>query len=227
MVAVPLGLAFAGGFLTVLSPCILPVLPILVGRSLRSHRFGPVALVIGLVGGFALAGSLLGVTAEWFAGLASFLRTAAIALLLALGLAALFPERSERLWARLGGFQPLEPKQDGLWGELLVGSQLGLIWTPCAGPVLGSILTLAAVGGQPTGAFGLLLVYGLGAAVPMLVFAYGGRYLSARLLGLRAQGELLQRIAGAAVAASALAILLGWDVTVQLWLAPLLPTPTL
>ncbi|UFP95201.1 cytochrome c biogenesis CcdA family protein [Gloeobacter morelensis] len=227
MGAVPLGLAFAGGLLTVLSPCILPVLPILVGRSLRSHRFGPLALVIGLVGGFALAGSLLGVTAEWLAGLASFLRTAAIALLLVLGLAALLPEWSHRLWARLGGFQPLEPRRDGLWGELLVGSQLGLIWTPCAGPVLGSILTLAAVGGQPAGAFGLLLVYGLGAAVPMLVFAYGGRYLSAQLLGLRAQGELLQRIGGAAVAATALAMLLGWDVTVQMWLAPLLPTPTL
>ncbi|MGB7084185.1 MAG: hypothetical protein WBD47_01425, partial [Phormidesmis sp.] len=62
-----LGLALAGGLLTVLSPCILPVLPIIVGRSLQSHRYGPVALVVGLVSGFALAGSLLGVTASRFA----------------------------------------------------------------------------------------------------------------------------------------------------------------
>ena len=61
-----LTLALLGGFLTVCSPCVLPVLPIIVGRSLQSHRYGPVALVFGLVGGFALAGSLLGVSASWF-----------------------------------------------------------------------------------------------------------------------------------------------------------------
>lgn len=62
------GLAVLGGVLTVLSPCILPILPVLVGRSLQSHPYGPVALVAGLVGGFAVAGSLLGVTASWFTG---------------------------------------------------------------------------------------------------------------------------------------------------------------
>lgn len=221
--AIPLSLALAGGFLTVLSPCILPVLPILVGRSLQTHRLGPLMLVAGLVGGFALAGSLLGVTVSWFAGAASLLRTAAIVVLLVLGILAFFPSLSARVFGylKIGGSG--ESNLTGLWGEFWLGSQLGLVWTPCAGPVLGSILTLAAIGNDGLAAFGLLVVYGLGAAVPMLALAYGGRALGRKLLSVRPQSEILQRVGGAAVAATALAILLGWDVQVQLWLAPLFP----
>lgn len=221
--AIPLSLAFAGGFLTVLSPCILPVLPILVGRSLQTHRLGPLVLVGGLVGGFALAGSLLGITVSWFAGAASLLRTLAIVVLLVLGILAIFPSLNARVFGRLGIGGSDESSLTGLWGEFWLGSQLGLIWTPCAGPVLGSILTLAAIGNDGLSAFGLLVVYGLGAAVPMLALAYGGRALGRKLLSVRPQSEILQRVGGAAVAATALAILLGWDVQVQLWLAPLFP----
>ena len=89
--------------------------------------------------------------------------------------------------------------------------------------MLGSILVLAAVDHQIEGAFKLLLLYGIGAAIPMLAFAYGGRYLSSRLLSIRAYGDRLQRLGGAIIVMTAIAILLGWDVRVQLWLAPLFP----
>jgi cytochrome c-type biogenesis protein len=217
-----LGLALAGGLLTVLSPCVLPVLPIIVGRSLQSHRYGPVALVAGLVGGFALAGSLLGITASWFAQLASLLRRVAIAVLLLIGLLTLFPS-----WRyRLSSYLPVgrtEPKRIGLAGEFWLGTQLGLLWTPCAGPVLASILLLAAVDHRAGSAFKLLLLYGIGAALPMLMFAYGGKYLSHRLLSFRRRSAQLQKIGGAIVVSTAVIILLGWDVKVQLWLAPLFP----
>jgi cytochrome c-type biogenesis protein len=217
-----LGLALAGGLLTVLSPCVLPVLPIIVGRSLQSHRYGPVALVAGLVGGFALAGSLLGITASWFAQLASLLRRVAIAVLLLIGLLTLFPS-----WRyRLSSYLPVgrtEPKRIGLAGEFWLGTQLGLLWTPCAGPVLASILLLAAVDHRAGSAFKLLLLYGIGAALPMLMFAYGGKYLSHRLLSFRRRSAQLQRVGGAIVVSTAVIILLGWDVKVQLWLAPLFP----
>ncbi len=219
-----MGLAWLGGVLTVLSPCILPVLPIVVGRSLQSHRYGPVALVAGLVGGFAVAGSLLGVTAHWFTGLANGLRYGAIAILLGLGLAALFPQLSYRVLGYLPIGKALkEPTRLGLPGEFWLGTQLGLLWTPCAGPVLGSILVLAAVDRQVAGAFGLLVAYGLGAALPLLAIAYGGRSVSQRLLGLRRHSAKLQRLGGGLIIGTAIAILLGWDIKVQLWLAPLFP----
>ncbi|MBW4692428.1 MAG: cytochrome c biogenesis CcdA family protein [Lyngbya sp. HA4199-MV5] len=219
------GLAFLGGILTVLSPCVLPILPVLVGRSLQSHRYGPIALVVGLVGGFAVAGSLLGITASWFAALASILRYVAIAVLLLLGLLAIFPDWSYRAFSYLPIHHWVkEPKHGGLTGEFWLGTQLGLLWTPCAGPVLGGILVLAAVNHNVASAFGLLVSYGIGAALPLLAIAYGGRAVSRRLLNLRAHTATLQRTGGVMIVVTAIAILLGWDVQIQLWLAPLFPS---
>lgn len=220
-----IGLAVLGGVLTVLSPCVLPILPVLLGRSLQSHTYGPMALVTGLVSGFAVAGSLLGVSASWFTGLANILHHGAIALLLVLGLLAIFPTWSYRLFSYLPiGNWVREPKRIGLLGEFWLGTQLGLLWTPCAGPVLGGILVLAAVNHQVASAFGLLVAYGVGAALPLLAIAYGGRAFSRRLLNLRSHSAILQRVGGVMIMATAIAILLGWDVQVQLWLAPLFPT---
>jgi cytochrome c-type biogenesis protein len=223
-----IGLAGFAGILTVLSPCVLPILPILVGRSLQSHRYGPIALVIGLVAGFAVAGSAIGLSANWVTALANGLRGVAIGLLLGLGLLAIFPTWSYRLFSYLPmGRWLKEPPRIGLWGEFWLGSQLGLLWTPCAGPVLGGILVLAAVDHQVMGAFWLLVGYGIGAALPLLAIAYAGRAFSRRLLKLRSHSAKLQRIGGVAIAATAIAILLGWDVQVQLWLAPWFPAQTL
>jgi cytochrome c-type biogenesis protein len=219
--SISLGIAILGGSLTVLSPCVLPVLPILIGRSLSQNRWGPVVLVAGLISGFAVTGSLLGITSSWFAGFSSSLRTLAIIFLLFMGLLSVFPKWSYKLlsYLQLSRFKKLP----GLSGEFWLGTQLGLLWTPCAGPVLGSILVLAAVEHQVTSAFGLLLFYGIGAGIPLLAIAYAGRYVSTSLLGLRAHSNSLQRIGGVVIAMTAIAILLGWDVEIQLWLAPLFP----
>ena len=221
-------IAILAGILTILSPCILPILPVLIGRSLQSHRYGPIALIVGLVGGFAVAGSLLGISAIWLTGIANFLRYAAIAILLGLGLLTLFPNWSYLLASY---FPTLKWTQNsprvGLWGEFWLGTQLGLLWTPCAGPVLGGILVLAAVHHQVISAFWLLLAYGVGAASPLLMIAYGGRKLTQQVLNLRSHSMTLQKIGGGIVILSAIAILLGWDVQVQLWLAPFFPKVSL
>ena len=151
------GLAFGGGIVTVLSPCILPVLPIIIGRSLQSHRYGPIAIVLGLVGGFAITGSLLGVMASWIPDLPDTLRAVAIAILLAMGVLSIFPEWGYRFF-RLFSIDTNSATPLGLVGEFWLGSQLGLLWTPCAGPVLASILLLAAVQKQPLQAFGMLII---------------------------------------------------------------------
>jgi cytochrome c-type biogenesis protein len=224
--AIPVGLAFVAGVLTVLSPCILPILPIVVGRSLQSHRYGPVVMVLGLISGFAVTGSLLGIAASWLTQLATVLRGVAIGVLLFMGILAIVPKLNYRFFSYFR-IQPKDSKAKGLAGEFWLGTQLGLLWTPCAGPVLGSILILSAVQQQILNSFVLLLVYGLGAAIPLLTIAYGGRYCSRRLLSLRSHSETLQRIGGIMVVSTAIAILLGWDIQIQLWLAPLFPTQSI
>ncbi|CBN56388.1 MULTISPECIES: cytochrome c biogenesis CcdA family protein [Kamptonema] len=219
------GVALLAGFLTILSPCILPILPLLLGRSLQSHRYGPVALVLGLITGFAAIGSLLGVTSTWFVSLASVLRNGAIAFLLMAGVSTIFPQIYQLVFKYLHFQRWLkEPVRVGLMGEFWLGTQLGLLWTPCAGPVLASILVIAVVNPQPTTTFVLLVLYGLGAGLPLLAIAYGGRYFSQNLLRLRPHSAALQRIGGVIVVLSAIAIILGWDVKIQLWLAPFFPT---
>ncbi|MEH2214512.1 cytochrome c biogenesis CcdA family protein [Nostoc sp.] len=232
-----ISLALLGGVLNVLSPCVLPILPVLLGRSLttshststpQSHTYGPVALVGGLIAGFALAGSLLGITASWFTGLVNLLRNGAIALLLFLGLLAIFPTWSYRIFSYIPvGKWAKKPVRIGLMGEFWLGTQLGLLWTPCAGPVLGGILVLAAVNHQVISAFWLLVAYGIGAGLPLLAIAYGGRVFSQKILNIRSHSAALQQIGGVAIAATAIAILLGWDVQIQLWLAPFFPTQSL
>jgi cytochrome c-type biogenesis protein len=218
------GLALVAGMITPLSPCILPILPIILGRSLQSHRYGPLVLITGLVSGFAIAGSLLGITASWLTGLINGLRLIAIALLFVLGLFAIFPKWSYVILSYLPVGRWAKPPQRSDWvGEFWLGTQLGLLWTPCAGPILGGILVLAAVNHEVAGAFGLLLVYGLGAGLPLLAIAYGGRSLSQRLLSIRTHSALLQRVGGVMVVGTAIAILMGWDVQLQLWVAPLFP----
>jgi cytochrome c-type biogenesis protein len=213
------GLALVAGILTVLSPCILPVLPIIIGRSLQSHRHAPLVLVLGLVGGFALTGSLLGIASSWVTSIANALRGVAIACLLGMGFLALFPH-----WGyRLSRFLPQPKVSSGLSGEFWLGTQLGILWTPCAGPILGSILVLAAVKHQVLGAFWLLVFYGIGTSLPMLAIAYAGRYVSQSLQYLRPHTQKIQKVGGIVVILTAIAILKGWDIKLQLWLAPLFP----
>ena len=217
------GFALGGGLLTILSPCVLPVIPLVLGRSFKSHRFGPVMLVLGLVSGFAIIGSLIGVASSWFVGFANLLRNVAVGLLFGLGVLAIFPELSYRLMSYLQFGKSWEPKTPSLWSEFWIGTQLGLLWTPCAGPALGSILVLAAVKHEVLGALALLTVYGLGAGIPLLAIAYSSRHISNSARRLLPYAGALQRIGGILMAGTAIAILLGWDVELQLWLAPLFP----
>jgi cytochrome c-type biogenesis protein len=114
------GFALGGGLLTILSPCVLPVIPLVLGRSFKSHRLGPVMLVLGLVSGFAVIGSLLGVASSWFVGFANILRNVAVGLLFGLGLLAIFPKLSYWMMSYL---------------------QFGKYWLPACGANFGSALS--------------------------------------------------------------------------------------
>lgn len=224
-------LAIVAGFLTILAPCILPILPFLLGTSGGKSALRPLMIIVGFTASFSLlgaafatAGSVLGISNGAF-------RTFAVVLLLAFGLALLWESGYEKIMARLQPvLQRWSAKVSGgatgrtdAWSGLLVGVSLGLVWTPCAGPILGSILTLASRTADYVTTLLLLFAYSLGAGVPMFAIAYGGQRLRLRMLGAGKWQHVLNKVFGALVVAMALLILTGYDMTVQAWLIQFYP----
>ncbi len=190
------------GILTVFSPCVLPVLPPLLGAS-GSGRAGshPLKIILGLSASFTLFGVVFA-TFGTFLGLSNeTLRKAALALLLFFGGSLIWPSLWERIGsqiARLGGglSQAGGTSHQKWWRGIAIGASLGLIWAPCAGPILGIILTLAAIDPAFVRTTGLIGGYALGAAVPMLAIAYGGRWAQQRLLAFRGWGAVARKTLG-------------------------------
>jgi cytochrome c biogenesis protein CcdA len=173
MVAGALALAFIAGVLSILSPCVLPILPLVLGAAASEHRWGPVALAAGLAVSFALIG-LFVATIGYSMGLdAGLLRNVAAALMIALGVVLLAPRFQFRL--ALAGL-PLANWSDrhfggsaksGLAGQVSMGFLLGTVWSPCVGPTLGAASILAAQGRDIGEVGATMLAFGLGAALPL------------------------------------------------------------
>lgn len=210
-------LAYLGGVLTILSPCILPVLPFVFSRSGQRFTRSGLPLLIGMALTFALVATLASVGGSWVVSANQYGRWLALALLALFGLALLLPRLAERLAHPLvrAGDRLSRPGQGGgepsVGASLLLGVATGLLWAPCAGPILGLVLTGAALQGANLGSTALLLAYALGAATSLAAaLLLGGRVLAAlkRFLGA---GEWLRRILGGAVLAGVAAIALGLD----------------
>jgi cytochrome c biogenesis protein CcdA len=224
-------LAIVAGFLTILAPCILPLLPFLLGTSGGRSKWRPVAIILGFVGTFAVVGAGLA-TAGSFIGIESgALRVFAVVLLLLFGVALVFETLYEKLTASVGAalarlgakVQQGNSTRKDVWSGLLVGFSLGLIWTPCAGPILGSILTLAARTSDYVTTLLLMLAYAVGAGVPMLAIAYGSQRLQQKLLSVGKAQPVLNKVFGFLIIAMALAILTGYDLVIQTWLVQFYP----
>jgi cytochrome c biogenesis protein CcdA len=159
-------LAFAAGMLSILSPCVLPILPIVLGAAATEQRLGPVALAIGLATSFVAIGlfvATIGFSIGFDAGL---FRYVAAALMVALGAALLLPGLTARI-ALAGG--------PGLPGQFVIGLLLGAAWSPCVGPTLGAASLLAAQGRDLGEVGGIMFVFGLGAALPLLALGLASR----------------------------------------------------
>src|SRR2546421_1686137 len=181
--------AVLAGILTIAAPCTLPMLPILLGASIgRSSHLRPAMIALGFVISFSATALLLGAITRLFNFDPNVLREAASILLLGFGLLMLWPAPFEWLSIRLNGWLDLgnsnATQRDGALGGLVLGTTLGLVWTPCAGPVLGSILTLVATRKNVGWAGTLLVAYAVGAAIPMLAIAYGGQAATTRVRSL-------------------------------------------
>ena len=220
-------LALVAGVATVAAPCTLPVLPILLGASVgESSRLRPAAIALGFVVSFSFVALALNALTRALDFDPNVLRDGATFLLVAFGLLMIFPSAYERVSTRLGlqtvgASVPVARR--GVAGGLLLGAALGLVWTPCAGPVLGSILTLVATSKDAATSSALLVIYALGAAIPMLAIAYGGQAVTTRMRRIAPFAPLLRQAFGAVVIAVAVATWLHYDTQIVAWFANLYP----
>jgi len=208
-------LAYVGGILTILSPCILPVLPFVFARSDQPFRKSGLPLLAGMAVTFALVASLATVGGGWAVRANQFGRIAALVLFGIFGLTLIFSSLAERLsrpLVRLGN--RLSQNSDAgpsIANSFLLGIGTGLLWAPCAGPILGLILTGAALGGASVHTTVLLLAYATGAATSLTVaLLAGGRVFAAMKRSLGAE-EWIRRALGVAVLAGVIAVAFGLD----------------
>jgi cytochrome c biogenesis protein CcdA/thiol-disulfide isomerase/thioredoxin len=210
-------LAYLGGVLTILSPCILPVLPFVFARSDRPFARNGLPMLLGMALTFALVATLAAVGGGWAIRANQYGRLIALVVLALLGLTLLSSHLAERIarpFVALGNRlsqHAVNDKEDSVWSAAGLGIATGLLWAPCAGPILGLLLTGAALNGASVQTTLLLLTYAAGAATSLgLALLIGGKLFALMKRSLGA-GEWVRRVLGALVLCGVAAIALGLD----------------
>ena len=230
MAAGTLGLAFLAGLLSILSPCVLPLLPIVFGTAASEHRAGPLALAGGVALSFVTIG-LFVATIGFAIGLdADVFRTVAAILMILVGIVLVMPALQRRLataggpvsnWAdrRIGTIQ-----SRGLGGQFGIGLLLGAVWSPCAGPTLGAASVLAAQGSSLGQVAATMLSFGLGAATPLVTIGLVSRQALGRWRDRLLSGGKTMKIAlGLFLVVIGFSIAVGFDKTIETKLVELSP----
>ena len=207
-------LAFLGGVLTILSPCILPVIPLVFARTGRDFRREIAPMLLGLALAFTGAALIASATAHWLLVANEIGRNAALVLLAVVGLSLVSTRAAEWLTrpvtragaAMLGGTTGSATP----WRNVVVGMAIGLLWAPCAGPILGLLIAASATGGAPHAAL-LFLTFGLGAIMSLAAVTSLGSRLLTRLKRAGAADVVIRRVLGAATLLTVVALFLGWD----------------
>ena len=225
-----LGLSLLAGSLTTLSPCVFPILPLVVGGAVQTNRLAPVAMGVGMAASFALIGLLLGAAGPALGIDGDSVRTFGGIMLVAFAAVMLIPALSRRFTelmlpiASSANNASSRLDSGSLTGAFLLGGLLGLVWSPCSGPLLASALTLvASEGGAGRGAL-ILGLFGIGAATPLVAVAYASRSGFARARGqVLARVDSIKKILGILIGLTGLAILTGGDKWLEAQVLNLLP----
>src|SRR6202142_2402011 len=208
-------LAFVGGVLTILSPCILPVLPFVFARADQPFRRSGLPLLAGMALTFSLVAIAAAFGGHWVVRLNQGGRYVAMAIFLVLGITLLFPSLAEvltRPLVRAGSRLQDGPRtESSVAKSFVLGISTGLLWAPCAGPILGLILTGAAIQGPGARSTFLLLAYALGAAVSLAIALLAGKKVLSTMKNSLRFDVWIRRTLGAAVILGVIAIALGWD----------------
>jgi cytochrome c biogenesis protein CcdA/thiol-disulfide isomerase/thioredoxin len=208
-------LAYLGGILTILSPCILPVLPFVFARADRPFVRSTLPMLGGMAATFAIVATLAAVGGGWAVRANAIGRWAALILLALFGIALVFPSVSDRLTRPLVALgSRLTEKQDrqgSIWSSIVLGVATGLLWAPCAGPILGIIFTAAALQGASFDTTLLLLAYALGAATSLALALLIGGKLFQRMKKSLGASERIRQVLGVLVLVGVVTIALGLD----------------
>jgi cytochrome c biogenesis protein CcdA/thiol-disulfide isomerase/thioredoxin len=218
--------AFIGGVLTIAAPCILPVLPILLGTSIGENKKSrPLYIVLGFVSTFALAGLIISILVQHIPFLnQNNIRTIAIFFIAIFGIFLMWPVPFEWLMQKFNGVtNEASQKASSSGSALALGMTLGLVWAPCAGPILAAILALVAAQGNTGHSIILLLAYALGAGVPMLIIAYGSQFVSTKVRAIAQYSRNIQIVFGGLIFLLAIAMFFQYDIAIENKLAGFFP----
>ncbi len=222
--------AFLAGVLSLLSPCVLPLLPVILGTAVSEHRLGPAALAAGLALSFVAIGMFIATIGFGIGADAALFRKLAAALLIAAGLVLMVPRLQVAVagaagplsgWAdqRFGGFQTT-----GLGGQFALGLLLGAVWSPCVGPTLGAASVLASQGKDLAQVALVMTSFGVGAALPLLVLGMLSRQTLLNMRGkLMSAGSAGKVVLGGLLLIVGLSILTGFDKRIEAALVDLSP----
>jgi cytochrome c-type biogenesis protein len=196
--------ALLAGVVSILSPCVLPLLPGVVAYSTEKNKLVPLAIVLGLAASFTAMGIASAIFGAFLMDYIDYLKLASGILILFMGLYILSRTVEDivlRIWQLLPLSRISHPGAVGidetsLFGGLVLGASLGIVWMPCVGPMLASILMLVAQDGRVIYGASLLLTYSAGLAVPMLVIAYSSNLLTTQLKTVSKYTFLIRKIAG-------------------------------
>jgi cytochrome c biogenesis protein CcdA/thiol-disulfide isomerase/thioredoxin len=211
-------LAYFGGILTILSPCILPVLPFVFARADRPFVKSTLPMLAGMAATFAIVATLAAVGGGWAVRANAIGRWAALVLLALFGIALVFPSVSDRLTRPLvamgSRLTEKQGQEESVWSAVILGVATGLLWAPCAGPILGIIFTAAALQGASFNTTLLLLAYALGAATSLALALLVGGKVFARMKKSLGASERIRQVLGVLVLVGVVAIALGLDTRV-------------
>lgn len=209
--------AFFAGVVTILSPCILPILPIILSSSIGTQEIGK-ARPFGVITGFILSFTFFTLflsTIVKFSGIpAESLRIFSVVVIALFGASMLIPKFqlwTELLFSRLSQFMPQSQNKTGFGGGILIGLSLGLLWTPCVGPILASVISLAITGSVNLDAVFITLAYSLGTAIPMFFIMVAGQTALRKAPWLLRNSGLIQKIFGVLMILTAAAIFFNLD----------------
>ena len=176
-----IALVFIAGIASVLSPCVLPIVPIVVTGRSDDHKLRPVMIVAGLAVTFMLMGVASSLFGSFFGASMRYVEKAAGIFIAIFGLLLIL---NVNLFKYLGFLSRFAQNSKGRFGGFVLGFTLGIIWIPCVGPMLAGVLTLVATHGKVLTGIGLLFVYSLGFAVPMLIAGYASQFFRKRFRGI-------------------------------------------
>lgn len=188
-----LAMAVFAGLVSIASPCVLPVVPIIVAGTEEDHKLRPLLIVLGLSVSFMTMGAISSIFGGAVASLMPVMEKVAAVVVITFGLLMLF---DINLFKKMNFLSNIQTRSKGRWSGLMMGLTLGLVWIPCVGPMLSGVLALVAKDGKLSTGLILLAFYSLGFAIPMLLAGYASQSARQRIRAINRHPVVIRLVSG-------------------------------